>query len=82
MLAFELFEFAVPLPVPRADRADDIEIPRTRLDGDAVERVGVLGSGAGDDAGFVGHGFGYFAMDTKKDFLQAVSFQALFTNPL
>ena len=51
-------DLASPLAVTRADRTDRIEIARARLERDAVERVGVLRGGAGDDAGFVGHGFG------------------------
>lgn len=48
-------DLAIPLAVTGANRTNRIEIPRARLDGDAVERVGVLRGGAGDDAGFVGH---------------------------
>ena len=46
--------FVIPLAVPGADRTHDIEIARPRLDRDAVEGMGVLRGGAGDDAGFMG----------------------------
>lgn len=53
-------DLTVPLTMAAADRAELVQLAAARAARDAVERVGVLGAGAVDDVGCVGHGEGPF----------------------
>ena len=46
----------VPLAMPGAKRAARIKQARARAGGNAVQRMGVMRAGAGDDALFMSHG--------------------------
>ena len=48
-------DLGIPLPMPAADRADQIERPMTRLHGDVVEGMRTFGAVGVDEFGGVGH---------------------------